>query len=250
MFIELGADIMEKQYYAVREIILGLRSEYLKNQEALNHLKSYLAIQDENVKEFRLGIGDKEKEEIVAYLEKRGSLLDSILKKFIQNYIKEEKEQVHNSEILFFSKSLKISLTKTPLFKKEVKLIFESPFVQKVTLNSILLTGEDYNIHFGINPQGIKIYKSELGTFDSLLEYNASKDILSFNRFDKLFSSMDVSKLLEMKIPSMILKNYHKELVEQLGNKPLYAEVFSPCKRADFKFEEQENKLLLVKTRD
>lgn len=241
---------MEKQYYTVREIILSLRSEYLKNQEALNHLKSYLTIQDKNVKKFRLGIGNRENEEIVAYLEKRGNLLDSILKSFIQDYIKEEKEHVHDSEILFFSKSLRISLTKTPLFKKEAKMIFETPFVQKVTLNSISLTGEDYNINFWINPEGIKIYKSELDTFDSLLEYNASKDILSIKGSNKMISSMNVSKLLEMKIPAMILKNYHKELLEQLGNKPLYAEVFSPCKRADFKFEEQENKLLLVKTRD
>ena len=236
---------MEK-CYTIREFLLSLRNEYLQNQKALNHLKNYIMIMNKKVENFRLSIGE---EEIIVYIKRREITLDRILNRCLKKNNKEIKELIYNSEEFLSLKNLRIYPSEISTFEKEVKLILETPFVQKATLNSVSFKTEDYSINFGINIEGIKIYESKYEKFDSMLEYNAFKDILSINRFNKEFSNTDIDELLDIKIPSTVLQNYHKELLEQLESKPLRTSEFEPFKKADFKFEEYTTKLSLVKVK-
>ena len=104
MFINLGADFMEK-CYTIREFLLSLRNEYLQNQKALNHLKNYIMIMNKKVENFRLSIGE---EEIIAYIKRREIALDRILNRCLKKNNKEIKELIYNSEEFLSLKNLRI----------------------------------------------------------------------------------------------------------------------------------------------
>lgn len=239
---------MEKQYYTVREIILGLREEYIKNQKALEHLKNYMTLVNREIEDFRITIGNKEDEELIARFQKRGNILQRVIKTIMDDYVIEEEEAFHDNEALFYSKNLMINDTRKPEFKEAVEKIFRSPFVEKIGIHSIFLTGKGFDASFGINENGIKLYKTRVTELESVLEYSAPTDTLLVKSGKYSISNANLTGLLDLKVPCMVFKNYHKELIDKNGNKTLYAEVFHPCLKAKFTFHEQSGQILLVKT--
>lgn len=238
---------MEKQYYTVREVILGLRDEYVKNQARLDNLKKYFYIADKNVKSFNFETGNINEQQIIARFEKRGNIIQKLLSELLEEYTIESRETIYTLESSFYPKTLNINPSKLSEFKEEVNKIFGNVFLGKIGITPISLTGKDFDLSFWIDSKGIKLYKRNIMELETSLEYRASTDEIMVKSGTYSVSSANLMRLLEIKVPSMAFKNYHKELIEK-QSKPLYLESFEPCLKTSLNFEEHTDRILLVKT--
>lgn len=239
---------MEKQYYTVREIILGLREEYIKNQKELEELKKCIVIRNEEVKSFTFEIGNEKEQEIIVRLQKRGNLLQRFIQCIMDEYVIEETECIYNNEKYFRSKNLKVDRNKIVDFQNGRKQVFANPFVEKIKLSPISLTGKGFDVGFWVDQKGIKLYKNKMMTLESMLEYSANTDTLSLKSGSMCASSSNLSSILNIQVPCMVFKNYHKEAIDRNSGKELYTEVFAPCQKASFTFNETQSGIVLVKT--
>jgi len=119
---------MEKQYYTVREIILGLREEYIKNQKELEALSKCFDIRNSEVQNFNLEVGNVEKKEIIAHLSKRGNFIQRVLSLLFEDYIVEEQECIYSNEQGLRTRNLKLSRDNIVEFRNLRKQIFSNPF--------------------------------------------------------------------------------------------------------------------------
>jgi len=228
---------MEREYYDLREIILGLQSQYQDNVGQLKELKNYVRIIDRRVSDLEFwmrhennGTTREEMKLLCTFTERKNRLqqrLDSISLK-IGTYIqgKEISEVCKN-----MGKHYKISgyynamIIDEKGFAEQVDKIMHSSFVKNIplTIHKIQKEGETSTIELDVD--SIDFSKSQNDRIGSAITYYGSEDRLYYNIFngDNKRNGQEKAILLQdalynTKFPKSHFSPYHQALIDESEN--------------------------------
>ena len=251
--------MIKKDYYKYYEILFSLRKEYLKNQEIINKLLSYIKITDDLSNKYHSNIVFKKDNRdntdyLLLIISKRQShiklLLDSIYNSIVYSDLDADKSKFTydfhlsdnyvslldanqdgrylNSKIIINNQKEFIELYKNLIEKIICKngnnyFNFENKFI-KITNNGINLLCDVNNNHKN----------------DITLYYDGIVDNIKIN------NSSYIKTLMEFNIKKDIIPTYFRNLIDSNMDDYLYSIIESNNKKNKlYKIEDNEKKLVL-----
>lgn len=220
---------MEKRdYYYLKEVILGLRKEYLKNEQELNKLAQQICYIDKRIERVSFSLFEPDNKKI--------ELWRTII--FKQNQIQRLIEKVSrmlglytigdNSKLCcpdnkgmysLTDRGFLIGIKDQDCFGKAVNDLMNSEFNQKIKQPIFNIDNEEADCNISITHSRIGSYEiSDRGKIPySSLDYFASEDALYFYPYHNNGSVTDIDNILNIKVSKDLLSNYHKMIIEKSG---------------------------------
>lgn len=259
---------MEKQdYYTLKEIILGLRQEYLIHQEKLQELKQLCEMNPKKVADFNFYTykGEYEKgaslfcdyipkpnflrRAITAYCEKTnliiyGSNIATLVNDNNRYYFLRHKYPVH----------IKGDKHSNLEFYDIASEIINSEFANNIGLRHFEMHESDIVASVNIGSEGLDLFirNSYDNIPTSILEYLVADDTLSFCAYDnQQLNSQYLKMALDVAIPSERLSEYHKGIIDYSENtkKPLILEPFEACSDNEFNIQDEKTQYVLSRVK-
>lgn len=233
---------MNRDYYSIEDVILGLRREYKRHYEDLARLKKYVITADRRVKDynFRLFQPCERKPNLYLDFEVKENELKRFLYLFFLRFGWDTKCYGKNTSRVLrdFSDEVTLSgfyeacISNSPEFLREVNAIMESDFVQ--------------NIDVSLQNPWVAIRHNYMytGKSTTALWYYPQRDILSLT--DLTFKGL--SESLAVQVPRMNLSEYHQNHIDAYleSKKEVVIEDMSLMhKILDYKIEETDEALVL-----
>lgn len=254
---------MGKEFYTAKEIIVGTRSEYLRNERELLMLKELVCSDDKEVDDFYF--------EVVKLFGKS----PEIICKFIQNpktmrgfvrYISEKmgrkasgyengylRKAGYNYRIdnSFYDASIKEGKEKE--FVILIRKILNSTFVNNIDCYDLRNGNEkDKDISMIVTGTCVMVSNVDSDFFDRIIYYSRNDSILATST--RNFDAEMLERLINFEVPAYCLSEYHRQIIDNNPStyKPL--EICSSVSRCDGKrfrmlIEESEDKITFTKTR-
>lgn len=205
---------MVDEYYKLREVILGLRGEYQKNQEKLNELKKYAGIYDKRVSDidFWVFMGYENPVLCCTHTVKRNRLQQAYWNRFgIRGLEISDVYRDYRNHYLIDG-YYKSGVNNHEKFHECATDIMSSDFVNNI---QVKFRGEINDGNYNFDMRGNYIgYHDDYAGFG----YDSKYDQIYLNVYDKNKSYIDkdyVEKLLEVPIPIEKLPQYHRDIIEQ-----------------------------------
>ena len=255
---------MQKENYTIQEIILGLRSEYQKQQVELEKLKKLCGFDKKIVEDFDFYVSNGERKEELQpelcckYIEKQNQL-QKLLKK-IDNIISGEKINISpkydaisvcdNNNRNYFSLANKETLEKYPIYVPEYN---DEEF--SILKNKLL--SSEFAIPFSNrSPSDLDYLSIKTASIiislwqESCVFYQPKTDSIRFIRNREL-TDEEIVSLLEKTIPSSSLHPYHITTIDTSGiiGKSIILEKTVPSKNVELSIREEEKQFVLSKVR-
>lgn len=249
-----------KDYYTLKEIILGLRKEQLKIRKELLFLESKLNIDDKLYYESYLTIQRKtslkKDVQLTLVLTKKNKMIEDILYAITFHYqhLKGRLNYNFNDLVkdnngnysLYDGKILKEDQT---IFNETANKILNNKFVNEV-INTYRFSGDsNYQNALNTTPTKTKYYGSRKDRINNLT-YDARTDSLWVTNlyFDSYQEIID--DLLNIKVPKNIFSEYIQSIIEE--NSDVKKEIIIPKERnikriSEFYLNEEKNEFILVK---
>lgn len=249
---------MEKNYYELREVIMGLRDEYLKARRQLDELKQYVNVFSIYVNgiHFELFKDENKKAELVACYEQKNKLLNFWFNHKYKGYdaVFLKRDESDNYYIPAFYTAL---ITNQEKFKEIKEQIRNSDFVDNLWPTYYdCLTTEDKRIiknenamFYGVMDSGVK-----LSYCDTTLKYDSLNDKFILEMYSKNKNKTSdaefIKKLLGIKIPNDLLSQYHKDTIDNNPSRKkliTFSEEHPIKKKAQYSIEDDGQKLVLTR---
>ncbi len=203
--------------YSVKNIIFGLRGEYLKNQNKVNELKKYILCKHD-YDLYLTRLNDREPLDAVISFSEDSKQQKSDRYVSTAGFIYEGKTDS-------FYENNYIQLIDKEQFSKDVKDIDRTDFSQNMSM---------YLPDMIKRPKGI----SNIILFDNLMEYRYTSDSFNIIRSafynpydDKVYFETNapfrkankkmIREILDEKIPEYVFRRYHKEIMDKYGEKEI-----------------------------
>ena len=243
--------MVNKDYYNYYEILFSLRKEYLKNQEIINKLLSYVKINnnkyDSNIIFKPSGV-DKA-DSLLLIISKRQSQIESILKS-IHHHIVEYDHDLEKGKYLYVFRlsdnyvslldgnqdgrylNSHVSITDPKEFIELYKLLNENIICKNG--NTYLIFEREYLI---ISNNGLNLfYKTDNNKFMNL-DYNAMNNNISID------NNSYINTIMELKIDKDKIPAYYRNLIDKNMDDYLYT--IENNNKGLYKVEDNDNKLIL-----
>lgn len=254
----------KKDYYELREIIFGLRSEYLKNKEKLRILRTLCTSHDKRVKDFLFSVWQETgmNPELICEFIQNENKLCSKLKELMRLQVIGKTSTIctkDNNDRYYimnpnYNASIIAGLEKE--FNLLVKEILNSDFIKNIKINELSsgISFNDSKVHASLRTTqeliDFSIYKesSFFDTFSSF--YISNSDIISILSQRGRISPSQLENIFSIKFSKANFSKYHQEVIE--SNKSSQKNiVFEDSDinriRTDFSIEEYEKEFVLKK---
>lgn len=216
----------KKNYYYLKEIILGLKDEYVKYQKQLQELKQYTQIIDKNTLDdfyFWLFQSSKdEKPELECVIEKKKNRMQCLIEDIQKTrgsfiYGKGRHECYFNNNGQTIINDGKISIYGlSPEFCQQVKAILTSSFANEIFLENIPVIGNDGNPFLSINQSFIRyLYSVDSNSHVSLEcrpELQTTK--IYIGKYDSIISEEIINTILYSKFSKNSFSKYHQKIID------------------------------------
>lgn len=231
---------MLRDYYYLREVILGLREEYLKNEDHLRNLKPLVDANDHKIEGFNFLIRqtDYGKPELYCEIEKKKNCIEKMVTKILKNMnyfpvdISDRGICLKNNNDEYFIQDDRFSVLVKDLYKEQfaenVQQILNSSFANQIKVNYLEFISNQVDSSLFLTHSMIHFIERDIGlSTDSYLTYKSRDDKLSYhtNREDIKGFLLDeyFARCLEAQIPREFLSSYHQDIIEQSDsfNKPI-----------------------------
>lgn len=251
-----------RESYTLKEIVLGTRPEYFKNETYLGFLKN-LTTADKEVGDFafNLRVSHDEKPEIRCLFKQNPNTLKGkiikIKKKLNRYYYGPERGKVlkdnnDNYYIVCSGYDAYIYNDEMKKFDEIVNKVLNSDFANKIKFGHYFSKG-DYDI--SILPSGIYLEDNTLG-YKVKFSYCSRNDMIEI-KCPKSFeiNKEIVSNLLDINIPAILLSDYHKQIIEENLSSETNMELCMDCQSSNkmffvfddfWVFDENEEKIILT----
>lgn len=247
---------MDKDFYQMKDIIFGLRSEYLKIQEELNELRQIILDNDKRIVEYEAFFAITQKSELPALISKLKIKQSSLKRKLydLENRLKTKHLKENEFEFVIDKQNLYNSLDKIKLGREKKRLREEfvgrieqlllSPFAQN--FRDIKISNEENNnLYIGCNR--ITFYNNS-DIYPSDMSYDKDKDVLVIRRrYPGVITDERIEHLLQMPILKSSFDEYMQECIEkniELGKK-IEIPQFRNYNSESLNIIEEENKIVL-----
>lgn len=247
----------EKEFYTVREIILGTRKLYIENQKIMSSLKNLTESYDKQVRDYYFEVATSK------------STIPHVRCKFIQNMntirgrIIELKKKmnlyglndnfgdvVRNDAHLYEIKSrlyqASVSSGEEEKFANLVDQSLNSDFISKLNFSYI----RDRKFDIMITP--IKIVVQSKDTHNSIvLFYEAKTDHIEVFNPGGLLNASIINYILNYKVSVKFLSHYHREFIEQSAilQKDIHLKSYNSYRKETIIIDEKDCEVDLVRVR-
>ncbi|MBQ8234911.1 MAG: hypothetical protein IJZ36_04965 [Bacilli bacterium] len=223
---------MNNKYYTFKDILYGLRHEYMINEERLTKLKKCIDIKKEDYDKFSF------------YLCKINPLINTMLICDTGYYRKNITYPYYNYKIAYNNHDKNsFNINNIDKFNNILNTIITSKFANFIFIDYIELQGYLSTYELNINLTNINLYLKEGKYPNTTCIYYPKYDTVSIQN-NKISDEL-INYIFNIKFPKNIFPKYHKEIIESSNilSKKLEIEDIS----STFKLEENEKKLILKK---
>lgn len=256
---------MEKRYYyELREVIFGLRSEYLKNREKLKELRRLCISDDKKVKDFFFAIWEERgmNPELICEFIQKESKLSSKLKELmhLQTIGKTSAICVKDNNDRYYIINPFYNASIIPRLEKEFSLqadeILNSDFVKRIKISELTsgITFNDSMISASLQTTqeriDFSIYRENkyFNKFSSI--YVANGDAISFIMLDKNIPATQLENIFYIRIPKNQFNDYQQDIIESNSSTKkqiVFADANSKKIGTNYNIEEDEKQIVLRK---
>jgi len=247
--------MVTKEFYSVKDLIIGSREEYLKNERYLKLLIDLTYSYDKNVKEFYFYLQqcDDRKPELVCKFIQNLKTLRGVIK-YLQLKTHNYKIDLNsgrclknnNGEYFIIDSEYKAFIKNNDKFTQIAEKILNSDFANKMKFVTNCRVGE---VSTMITPSSIYIQEQNLDhkiDFD----YHSRIDSIIMSCNNHVINDDLIMHMLESKIPAYILSDYHKQIIDENLSTQKPIEVISETNeknRVKLLIDEQDDKIILKK---
>jgi len=251
--------MQKKDYYTLKEIILGLRKEYMIQQQKLQALKQYCDANRKKLVDYDFSILHVMEKNPVLFCDyvpkntKGRKILIGIGKKMGFPTCLEP-----FSSLLADDDGYRFKKTKFPVhikpdslieFSKHADSILKNEFSNGIKTERIEDNSLDANASLKIASESIYLFIEEkYGKIpSSAIFYDSKKDILKIDSFDEPMDKQSLEAALDIAFPCQGLNEYHINTISnsEESEKPLYLEEFASCSKANFDIQNKGNQYVL-----
>lgn len=259
--------MQKKDYYTLKEIILGLHDKYLNHQQKLQELKQFCEMDKKRAVDFYFRIfqpDGKSPALLCEYVPKQNNI-----QKFITDFSKKTGHYIYgrqtahlvtdNNQYYFLC-----GRTKYPIhvkydygmdtrFTNYANSILKSEFSNNMRSQYIEDNRSDINAALTINSTLVELYvRDKCGKIPaSVILYDSREDVLEFKSFEEQFNKQNMETALDIEFPSEKLNEYHIQTIvdSEESEKSLILEDFNSCDMAKFDIQVKETQYVLQKVR-
>ena len=242
--------------YTVKQILFGLRNEFVENQKALQDLKKYIDMDREGIKYniyYDINLEKKYYSLVFLVNEERNFIQRLLLA--LTSPSEAEYKIDDNSSLVFMddkypTKSIRPNIENTALLKECANNILKSRFVREMYVPSIV--NEDVKHDLLISPNNIStgIFQGS-ALSPSSIYYRPTRDIIEITSFYDFFFKEDLNKILELEISEDKLNPYMIETINNHDVSKKEVEINGlkqVMDKQNFKIIEDEEKITLQRT--
>ena len=212
-------------YYTLKQVVFGLREEYLYNEKALNSLKKYITLTgDKELKEFdfyEYTRGNNGYIQLV--LQERQSAIVRLLQLFQNAIIQQDKEkELHISRelngnnnylILPNNDSYKINDDVANDLYQSVDRLLNSDFVKKIS-NSYIKDGDKYSLKLSPERITVSTYPGHIEFPSAGIIYNAKQDQVVITGYEEALMYEQLMNIYNIKVDRDYFSEEQKDIIE------------------------------------
>lgn len=256
----------KKEFFSLKQIILGLHDECQIHQQELQKLKEFCTMDEKKVKDFWFRVYQPEN--------KRPTLLceydpnQNQFQRFI-TYLSEKsgyyiygRHTAHlvtdNNTYYFLSGNseypvhIKYHYGMEEQFYQQASLILGSEFANNMRSGYIEKNTLNMDAALSIDSEGITLYirKGDNQYSSSLVWYNSSKETILFKSYEENLDAQYMEDILAMGFPASELNSYHLKTINasKKAEMPIAIECMESASEIEFSMEEK-NQFVLSKIR-
>lgn len=234
--------------YTIEEVIFALRKEYQEIERQLEKLKKYIIISN-NTEKFNFYFYNYDMCRIHLALTERKNWINKLcLKLGIYDAWGTVIENVSdNIEKRYYSGKKRLCTISNPEeLKREIKKLQESTFAKNIASNKVvpIPSIEDENKSFFIRENRIELYNRQSNN-GLTFRYFSSFDGFSILNKLKNITEEDINCILNLRIDSSYLNDYHRNILDNYEKKEIEIEEIPNTTRANLKIIEEPKKLIL-----
>lgn len=258
---------MDKEFYTAKEIIMGTRSEYQKNEILLKKLKDMVYSNDKEVKDFYFEVfkylSHKEPEILCTFEQNEKTLRGFIWKLEIKlgtyiygretNEIKKDINGKYKIGNYHYDAFIKEGMEEK--FDLLIKEILSSDFITKMGFDCKSKWGTPEDIYMMLDPLRIDIHlDTHQGNMWTWLDYTPREDLFYAVREGKEFDDEMIYHLLDFKVPATSLSDYHRQIIESSPSTDKPVKIYAGDEdfdrnRFNLLINEDNDKITLTKTK-
>lgn len=257
----------KKDYYSLKEIILGLYDEQKKHQQDLQKLKKLCIMDKKRVVDFRFHIYQPEKKKpiLLCEYEPRQNQIQKIATEFSKKtgyyiYGKHTAYLVTDNNKYYFLNGnerypvgIRHDYGMEEEFYNQVNSILNSRFANNMNSKYIEKNCSNIDAGFTISTRDIELYirNSSDKIPCSLVRYNPSDETLMFKSFEGSFNAQSMTDVLSTNFPISELNQYHIEMIStsEKTEEPISLEYNGTTKAIKLNMQEEEKQFVLRKYR-
>ncbi len=242
--------MQKKDYYYLKDIILGLKSEYLKCYQELEKLKQFVSITNEKmVKDFHFilfKLYPTDDVTLLCNIVKRKNMLKKLLENIQSKIGMYAYDIIHeckfndNNEMVISNDKIGI-FGNTPEFCSQIKLIKDLPFTNNIAVKFLHPIKNSENAYTRITHN--RIYY--MNTIDSekhiILNYHPVNNLILLDKYDENFNEELLYSILYSKYSRNELSKYHQNIIDSSDVASKVVKVMDiPEKKENNCFEDME----------
>lgn len=265
-FMKGEIDMETKDYYTLKEIILGLHDEYQLHQQELQKLKELCERKENKATDFNFRVFQPENKKpvLLCDYEPRQNRIQRVmtdLSKKVGYYIygRNTAYLVTDNNRYYFlcgHKSYPVHVRyddgMEEKFYNQASAILNSTFSNSICSKYIEKNDSNIDAALTIDTRYIQLYirNNSDKTPRSTIWYNPSFDTIEFQSFNGKLNTQHIENTLNIKFPSNGLSSYHIQTINMsnLSEKPMVLKPINPTSRIIFEVQE-EKQVILSKTR-
>lgn len=242
--------IMKKNNYTLKEILFGLRTEYLKLTEQLNTLKQYISKDENNIENIDIFLtkpNEIENIAIMCILQTRKNSVEKIIIE-LESSLHNKKTSIKKIEGIHTFKEYPqlITASKRQEFNECIYNICNEDFVKN---SEDIYSGIEYNSKLFLSINTNHIYASENPKIS--IDYTPHiGDFIHAYGFKKVITKEDIERSFNMIYPKDRFSEYYQNLIENSTSSSKTLDIignFSNSQSADLEIIEESKKLILRK---
>ena len=204
---------MARDYYYLKEVLLGLRGEYLKYEEAMGKLNSYIICKDKRVKDFYLFLTIEKEFWLELDLKKRRSIIDRMMRIYSVDNIGRIIKDSSTGEIELETNGYQMGLNSSFMdeMNQEMESIIQSDFVKNIHFYQL-----ENNFYLEFRFFGF-IVKDFHHYFNYCVRNSEFLQIGRCGKGGKLITNDLVWDVLDTKMSRNYFSEYHQNLIEENG---------------------------------
>ena len=217
------------QSYTYKQVLLGLREEYLKNQKRLDALKNYVNLAEKKeYEEFDFYVFNEGRDKYIELvLRERQSMIVKIIESLSNKIVGEEGKKTtaiaheYNGEKRFLTvpTTNNYSINDMNAIMADADRILGSEFVQSIAVPKINVNDKDF--YFRLSPSNIVVSTGEKNAdyVPARFLYTPASDRLSIIAYDDPLYMEHINNVFSFKIPAEIFSDYHRTILDASKNK-------------------------------